>query len=71
MIDTLVDLDIDFTIHWGKNANWEYPNLVHKMYGDKVDEWKSEREKLLSAEMMEVFTNAFLKTAKLNHSSIA
>ncbi|GAB1855210.1 hypothetical protein MHTCC0001_00430 [Flavobacteriaceae bacterium MHTCC 0001] len=70
MIDTLKAKNIDFTIHWGKNAQWDYPNLCEHMFGDKVDDWKSEREKLLRPEMLRVFSNTFLEMTKLNHELI-
>lgn len=66
MIETLKNNNIPFTIHWGKNADWEFPGLVKHMYGDKVKEWKKVREQLLSAPMQDVFSNNFLKITKLS-----
>ncbi|KZS42342.1 FAD-linked oxidase [Aquimarina aggregata] len=69
MIQVLQQNSIDFTIHWGKNSDWGFPNLVKDMYGAKADEWKNYRENLLSKEMLNVFSNDFLKTIKLYDAS--
>lgn len=66
MIEVLQENDIPFTIHWGKNSDWKFPNLVEHMFGDKVKEWKSYRNGLLSAEMQQVFSNGFLEDTRLN-----
>ncbi|MBQ0736148.1 FAD-linked oxidase [Aquimarina celericrescens] len=65
MIQVLRENDIPFTIHWGKNSDWGFPNLVEDMYGAKVSEWKKQRNKLLSKEMAKVFSNDFLNTTGL------
>lgn len=56
---------IDFTLHWGKNAPWSFPNLVDTMYGGLDDEWKDVRSTLLSKQMADLFSNDFLTTVKL------
>ena len=66
MCEALIQNNIKFTIHWGKNAAWSFPNLVHIMYGDKVEEWKAQRRALLSQESFSMFSNNFLKEAKLS-----
>lgn len=66
LIEVLKNNDIPFTIHWGKNAHWGFPNLVNHMYKNKVKKWKQIRAKLLSIPMQEVFSNAFLDTTKLS-----
>ncbi|MEM6721570.1 MAG: FAD-binding protein [Bacteroidota bacterium] len=66
MIEVLQENNIPFTIHWGKNSDWQFPNLVEDMFGDKVTEWKSYRNGLLSTEMQKVFSNGFLEDTKLN-----
>lgn len=65
MIEVLKANNIPFTIHWGKNSNWTFPNLVKHMYGDKAEKWMAQRKKLLSPQMQTLFSNAFLKTIKL------
>lgn len=60
MIETLQSNDIPFTLHWGKNADWAFPNLAKHMYGDKVVQWKKVRQQLLSTQMQAVFANDFL-----------
>ena len=65
MIEVLQENNIPFTIHWGKSNNWEFPGLVNHMYGDKADEWKAQREKLLSPDMQTLFSNKFLRTIGL------
>ncbi|WP_149303089.1 FAD-binding protein [Pareuzebyella sediminis] len=65
MIIALMDNDIPFTIHWGKNADWGFPNLVSHMYGEKADTWKAYRSALLSKDMQLLFSNDFLKTLGL------
>ncbi|MFK7749003.1 MAG: FAD-linked oxidase [Kordia sp.] len=66
MIEVLQENDIPFTIHWGKNSDWKFPNLVKDMFGDKVTEWKSYRNGLLSTEMQKVFSNGFLEDTDLH-----
>lgn len=57
---------IAFTLHWGKNGPWAFPNLVDIMYGDADDEWKNMRSVLLTKQMADVFSNDFLSTVKLD-----
>lgn len=66
LIEVLKNNNIPFTIHWGKNSNWNFPGLVNHMYGSKVKKWKEVRAKLLSVPMQEVFSNAFLDSTKLS-----
>ncbi len=66
MIEVLQENNIPFTIHWGKNSDWKFPNLATHMFGDKVAEWKSYRNGLLSSEMQQVFSNGFLEDVQLN-----
>ncbi|WP_282124457.1 FAD-binding protein [Algibacter mikhailovii] len=66
IIEVLKQNDIPFTIHWGKNSDWAYPNLVTHMYGEKkVNDWKQARSTLLSDDMAELFANKFIKTVGL------
>ncbi|GAA3620686.1 FAD-linked oxidase [Flavivirga jejuensis] len=65
MIKALQANNIPFTIHWGKNSDWEFPDLVNHMFNDNVEKWKTQREKLLSPEMQALFSNKFLKTIGL------
>lgn len=66
MIEVLKENNIPFTIHWGKNSDWKFPDLVKHMYRNNVDKWKEQREKLLSLKMQELFSNAFLKAINLH-----
>ncbi len=66
MIEVLKSNHIPFTIHWGKNANWEFPGLVNHMFGVRVKKWKQVREHLLTIPIQDVFTNNFLKATKLS-----
>lgn len=66
LIGVLKDNNIPFTIHWGKNADWEFPGLVEHMYGNEVKKWKKIRNKLLTIPMQDVFSNAFLDSTKLS-----
>ena len=50
---------IPFTFHWGKVNNLNATKL-RNMYGDKIDEWIDARNKLLSPEMLQTFTNEFM-----------
>ncbi|EDP95033.1 hypothetical protein U8527_08390 [Kordia algicida OT-1] len=49
-----------------KNSNWEFSDLATHMFGDKVKEWKSYRNRVLSTEMQRVFSNKFLQDLKLH-----
>ncbi|SDM21340.1 FAD-binding protein [Kriegella aquimaris] len=66
MIEVLKNNNIPFTLHWGKNADWAFPNLVNEMYGKSSENWKKCRSWLLSKEMAKVFSNDFLSTTGLN-----
>lgn len=66
MIETLRNNDIPFTLHWGKNADWAYPNLARHMYEDNVTLWKKVREELLTPQMQDIFSNTFLDTIGLS-----
>ncbi len=65
MIQVLQQNDIPFTIHWGKNSDWDFPDLVSDMYGSNSEEWKKQRSILLSKEMAALFSNDFLQTIGL------
>ncbi len=56
----LDELNIPFTMHWGKFNFGLTPVLVNKMYGEKVTRWKSCRKQLLSDDVQKVFTNKFM-----------
>ncbi|HUH32977.1 MAG TPA: hypothetical protein VLZ28_03435, partial [Daejeonella sp.] len=43
MIEVLKANNIPFTLHWGKNADWSFPNLVQHMYGNNELIWKQQR----------------------------
>ncbi|WP_372756195.1 FAD-linked oxidase [Mariniflexile sp.] len=61
MIEVLKQNNIPFTIHWGKNSDWSFPDLVNHMYGkETVNAWKQFRRALLGYEMMALFSNTFL-----------
>lgn len=56
---------IDFTLHWGQMSELA-PELLHKMYGDKVDRWKECRARLMTPESRAVFTNKFMRQCGLD-----
>ncbi|HTL06752.1 MAG TPA: FAD-binding protein [Chitinophagaceae bacterium] len=66
VVKTFKAAGIAFTLHWGKNGPWSFPNLVDIMYGDADDEWKNMRSVLLSKQMADVFSNDFLSMVKLD-----
>jgi hypothetical protein len=66
IIEALSQQGIDFTIHWGKNADWAFPDLVKKMYGNKLITWKQQRRLLLSDKALTLFGGEFLKVAGLD-----
>lgn len=61
----LDDLNIPFTMHWGKFNFGLKPDLLKKMYGDKLDKWKACRKSLLSGAVQKVFANNFMKQCEL------
>ena len=64
--DRLEELDIPYTLHWGKiNFNLN-PQLIQKMYGNKLDRWKACRRTLLTAEVQKVFNNNFMAQCGLD-----
>ena len=66
VIKSFKENNINFTMHWGKNAPWSFPNLIDTMYGNADDEWKDMRSVLLSKQMADLFSNDFLNTVKLS-----
>lgn len=66
MIEVLHQNNIPFTIHWGKNADWGFPGLVNHMYGNNATIWQDYRNQLLSPEMVDLFSNDFLKQVGLD-----
>jgi hypothetical protein len=65
IVEVFIADGIKFTLHWGKNAAWDFPGLIDYMYGNKDDEWKMYRSALLSKQMADMFSNEFLQTAGL------
>jgi hypothetical protein len=65
IIQVLQENNILFTIHWGKNADWAFPGLVHDMFGDNMTIWKNYRNALLSHDMAQLFSNDFLEITGL------
>jgi len=62
IIEVLKQNNVPFTLHWGKNGDWAFPGLVDHMYdAAKIQEWKACRCALLSDDMLELFSNKFLK----------
>ena len=57
---------IPFTLHWGKNADWNFPTLIDIMYPTQKDEWKKHRCRLLSQEMAFMFSNDFINRLGLD-----
>ena len=66
VIKSFTSAGIAFTLHWGKNGPWAFPNLIDIMYGDADDQWKNMRSTLLSKSMADLFSNDFLTTMKLD-----
>jgi len=59
------ELNIPYTLHWGKlNFNLDQAR-IRKMYGGAVDKWLAARHKLLDSATQKVFTNAFLERCGL------
>lgn len=65
LIKAFIRDNIEFTVHWGKNAAWDFPGLVDTMYGDRDDEWVKQRSRLLRFEMAAMFSNDFLQRVGL------
>jgi hypothetical protein len=66
IIKAFVRDGIEFTLHWGKNAAWDYPSLMDIMYPAEKDEWIKQRSRLLRPEMADMFSNDFLKRLGLD-----
>lgn len=65
MIEVLKENNIPFTVHWGKNSNWEFPGLLKHMYSNSAEKWIEQRKKILSPEMQNMFSNKFITTIGL------
>lgn len=66
IIEVLQANNIAFTQHWGKNADWSFPGLIQYMYGNKAQEWITQRSALLRKETADLFSNDFLKDIDLS-----
>ncbi|WP_203295778.1 FAD-binding oxidoreductase [Luteirhabdus pelagi] len=66
MIEVLQQHNIPFTIHWGKNAAWNFPKLAKHMFPENSEKWTKARSAILSKEMAEVFNNDFLRKLGLD-----
>jgi hypothetical protein len=66
IIKAFTDANIDFTLHWGKNAAWDYPSLINIMYPGAKEEWIKQRNRLLRPEMAFMFSNDFLQRLGLD-----
>jgi hypothetical protein len=64
--EVLQENNIAFTLHWGKNADWAFPALTEYMYGERVGEWKTYRNELLSPQARALFSNDFLRHIRLD-----
>jgi hypothetical protein len=51
IIKAFVREGIEFTLHWGKNADWDYPSLIDIMYPTEKQEWIKQRSNLLRPEI--------------------
>ncbi len=69
MIEVLKANNLPFTIHWGKNAAWDFPGLAQDMFGGDVQKWMDIRSALLSPRMAKLFSNPFLDTLGLSQLS--
>lgn len=58
--ERLEELSIPYTLHWGKINFRLSPELLQKMYGDKLVTWKACRQALLDSDVQKVFTNNFM-----------
>ena len=77
IIKAFVRDGIEFTLHWGKNSVWDYNgpypqlpnkknNLLETMYPKTaIENWKSQRNKLLGDDKADIFSNDFLERIKL------
>jgi len=57
---------IEFTLHWGKNADWNFPGLADIMYPTQKAKWIKQRCRLLRPEMAAMFSNDFLNRLGLD-----
>ncbi len=66
ILEVLQENNIPFTLHWGKTADWSFPNLVNHMYGANALLWKEYRSSLLRKETATLFSNKFLDDTSLS-----
>lgn len=59
LTDSLMNTNVQFGLHWGKNADWT-PTLVNRMYGGRKDVWLQQRDKIISPAFKKVFASKFL-----------
>ncbi len=64
--DRLDELNIPYTLHWGKVNHILDAPRIRKMYGDAtVNKWIISRKKLLEPPVQKVFTNNFMRNCGL------
>lgn len=66
ILEVLQANNIPFTLHWGKTADWSFPNLINHMYGANAQQWKEYRSALMRKETAAVFSNQFLDDTSLS-----
>ncbi len=64
--DRLQEMEIPYTLHWGKINFILNPNLLANMYGDNLLKWKQCRNNLLDEATRKVFTNPFMVNCGLD-----
>ena len=64
VLKQMKSLPFEFTLHWGKNADWS-PELVETMYGNRKTDFLNERNKLITPQMRKIFTSKFLEDTGL------
>ena len=52
----LSNSNLDFALHWGKNAAWSSA-LVDKMYGQRKNDWIAQRDSVITPQMRTVFAS--------------
>lgn len=65
IIEVLQSNHIPFTIHWGKNADWQFPGLAQHMYGENARSWMEYRSALHTEATAALFSNGFLQDTAL------
>lgn len=67
LAERLEEVNIPYTLHWGKTNNILSRDRIAQMYGkEKIEMWKRQRSRIMQQEVQTIFNNAFMEQCGLD-----